>query len=209
MPEAAGLVAVTGRARRVAAGLAERRRTGTRIECRKKPSQTLSPRPCGADLVHPVVPVAGADERQALRAGRQRRVDRARRVAEERVDLGRDGGLEVGLPLALGERRALEIRRLLVPHARVARRLDVAQGRPRQPEQVVRAARARAAPRRLVPPVLHVALAELARRGPHEMLAREVGTDEDERRDVLQLVAEARTRRPAGSSPSGPRGATR
>ena len=52
-----------------------------------------------------------------------------------------------------------------------------------------------------VPPVLDVALAELARRGAQEVLAEEVGTDDAEGHDVLELIAEAEGARRAGSSP--------
>ena len=61
-----------------------------------------------------------------------------------------------------------------------------------QPEQVVGAAGARAAAAGDVPPVLHVALDELARGRAQQVLARRgPGRASDERHRVLELVAEA------------------
>ena len=50
------------------------------VACRNQPSQTLSPLPL-ADPVHAVVPVAGADQRQAVRADARGLVERRARSA--------------------------------------------------------------------------------------------------------------------------------
>ena len=57
----------------------------------------LSPRPAGADAVHAVVPVAAADERQAVGAGGEALVDRPHAVFEERAVLGGHARLAVRL----------------------------------------------------------------------------------------------------------------
>src|SRR5262249_25146186 len=63
--------------------------------------------------------------------------------------------------------------------------------------------RPRAATSGLVPPVLDVALAELAARAAQQVLAHERGAREEERHDVLDLVAEAEGA--AGLVVAGPR----
>ena len=144
-----------------------------------------------AHAVHPVVPVAAADQRQPVRAGRQAPVDRAHAVLEERGPLRGHARLAVGLLLVRRERRGLQEGCALVEHARVAGRPRVVRDRVGQPQQVVRAARARAAAARLVPPVLDVALDELAGGRAQQVLAREVRARERQRHHVLELVAEA------------------
>ncbi len=62
--------------------------------------------------------------------------------------------------------------------------------RVRQPDEVVRAAGARPPAARRVPPVLDVALAELPRRRPQEVLAHQRRPRHRERHRVLELVAE-------------------
>src|SRR5690606_1069022 len=57
-----------------------------------------------ADPVHAVIPVAGADERQAVLAGeRQALVEATGAMLEERRLLVRDVGHEEGIVLALGQ----------------------------------------------------------------------------------------------------------
>ena len=80
---------------------------------------------------------------------------------------------------------------LLVPHRRVAGRRDVVQRGEDQPQPIVGELRTHALPARLVPPVLHVALDELPRRGAQQLLAQHLRPGEDEREHVLQLIAEA------------------
>ena len=70
-------------------------------------------------------------------------------------------------------------------------REDVAAGRQRQPEVIVGAVRAHAAARGRMPPVLHVAFPELARRAEQQMLAQKARLGVDQRHRVLQLIAEA------------------
>ena len=132
-----------------------------------------------AHAVHAVVPVAAADERQAVRAGGQALVDRAQAVLEERAALGgrrAAGRRPPARPGASGGASRNGTRSSRTPVSPVVR--DVVRHRVRQPEQVVRAAGARAAAARLVPPVLDVALDELAAGGAQQVLAGEVGPGE-------------------------------
>ena len=70
---------------RARACLGERREQARASRSRNQPSQTLSPLPALADAVHAVVPVAGADQRQAVRAGqREALVEPAGAVLEQR-----------------------------------------------------------------------------------------------------------------------------
>ncbi len=147
--------------------------------------------PLAPDPVHAVVPVAAAEQRQPVGAGGDRLVDGAQTVLEERARFGGDRGLQVGLVGALVEQRRGEERHALVEHRRVAGHSQVARDGERQPEQVVRAAGARALARRRVPPVLDVPLDELAAGRAQQVLAREIGARQHQRHRVLQLVAEA------------------
>ena len=156
-----------------------------------------------ADAVHPVVPVSASHEGQPVRAGGQALVDRAQAVLEERAALRGHARLDVGLLRVRGEGRGFQERRELVEDARVSGRPRVVRRRVRQPQQVVRAAGARAPSARLVPPVLDVALDELVAGRPQQVLAGEVRPGERERHRVLELVAEPE--RPARLVVPGPR----
>ena len=71
-----------------------------------------------ADAVHPVVPVARADERQAVRAVLHRvRRWRARRARRASADCGETARQQIGLVLVRLEQRRLEERHHLVEHA--------------------------------------------------------------------------------------------
>ena len=146
-----------------------------------------------ADPVHAVVPVAGADQRQAVRAGQSRLlVEAARAVLEERRRLVGRPRLEERVVLAGRERRALEERNDLVEDRRVAGRLDVVRsgsrrarrGRRRcgcaRPGRTAAATSAGRRPRRTAAP-RRAAGARAPARGRAKV----------ERHAVLQLVAEA------------------
>ena len=124
---------------------------------------------------------------------REAAVERARAVLEERARCSSETrGCEVRLVLA-SARAARPSRNGTASSSTAASPVDleVVRDGVGQPEQVVGDARAHAAARRRVPPVLHVALDELPRRGAQEVLARELGLRHGERHHVLQLVAEA------------------
>jgi hypothetical protein len=188
--EPVALRPVARRARAVAARLAERGE-GAQDEEQEPADEDALAAAVLADGVHAVVPVAAAHERQPVRPDGQAAVDRTQAVLEERRLLLRHGGLEVGLELAGRQRLRLEEGDLLVQDRVVAGDLEVAQRRVGKEEEVVRAARARALAAARVPPVLHVALAELPRGGEQQLGAQQRWVDDSERHRVLQLVAEA------------------
>ena len=141
--------------------------------------------------VHAVVPVAGAHQRQAMLAEPQAVHDGAHAmVVEARRLLRLAGQIVVGVVLATDQTAVQEPGRL-VEHPGVARGQDIAAGRQRQPEIVIRAAGADPATRGRMPPVLHVALEELAAGAAQQMLAHQGRLGMDERHRVLQLVAES------------------
>ena len=145
-----------------------------------------------ADPVHAVVPVARADQRQAVGADREAPVERARAVLEQRRRVRRAPRLEVGVRLVRPQGRPVEERDHLVEDRRVAGDREVAIDGVGQPEAIVGDARPDAPAGRRMPPVLDVSLDELAGRGPQEVLARERrGSAIAQGHDVLELVAEA------------------
>ena len=88
------------------------------------------------------------------------------------------------------EQRPVDERHRLVQDRGVARRLEISAGDVRQPQAVVRDPRAHPPTRRRMPPVLHVALGELAGRGPQELRPGQVRPGRRQRQAVLELVAE-------------------
>ena len=103
-----------------------------------KPRAFASPfRP---DAVHAVVPIAAADEREAVGSDGEALVDRPNAVFEERPVLGRHARLAVGLVRVWREQRRFQKRHALVQHAHVASRADIFRRHIRQPQQIVRAA---------------------------------------------------------------------
>ena len=125
------------------------------------------------DAIHAVVPVAGADQRQAVRAVAQPMLNRSPRMLVQARRFGRAPGHVVPRLLVRRHRRTVEETHLLVEHAGVVGRLHVPAQRERQPEVIVRNARPNAAPRRRMPPVLHVALDELSARAEQQVLAQQ------------------------------------
>ena len=125
-----------------------------------------------ADPVHAVVPVAGAHQRQAVYAGRQALVDGAGAVlVHARALLAGARGV-VGILGAVGDPGTDEEGHPLVEHRAVRADLHVVGRGIGQPEQVVREMRAHPGAARHVPPVLDVALGELARRIDEDLLAQ-------------------------------------
>src|SRR5207245_9030704 len=115
----------------------------------------------GADSIHSIVPVASADQRQAVGADRQAPVERTGAVLEERGALGRDRGLEVRFEAVVRQHRALDEWDLLVENRRVPGDRDVVRGREGEPDPVIGDARPDAAARGRMPPVLDVAFEKL------------------------------------------------
>ena len=104
--------------------------------------------------------------------------------------LGAIRQIVIGFLLRL-DRPGFEEGNLFVEHAGVGDARDVAAGDVRQPEIVVGKMRAHAAAGRRMPPMLHVAFAELMRGGAQQMLAGEGRLGMHQRHHVLQLVAES------------------
>ena len=97
--------------------------------------------------------------------------------------------LEIRFVLPFGQRFAFEERDRFVQHGRVAGGFDELDDGIGQPEQVVGDARAHSAPRRRMPPMLHVTLDKLARSRPQEMFARKFALRNRQRHHVLELIA--------------------
>jgi hypothetical protein len=112
-------------------------------------------------------------------------------VLVERAALLRDGGKIVVLGLIGRQRPAFEEGNLFVEDRRIACGSAILVGDERQPQVVVGELRANAATAWRVPPVLHVALNELARCRAQDVLTGDRGRGVNERHDILQLVAEA------------------
>ena len=144
-----------------------------------------------ADAVHPVVPVARPDERQPMRPDCQAPVQRCGTVFVHRHRLPPGLGLEIRVGLVRAEGRALQVRDGLVEQRRVTRDGKVAFEHVGQPHAVVRDAGPDAAAGWRMPPVLHVTFSELVRCRSEQLLTRKVGPRDQERHDVLQLIAEA------------------
>ncbi len=86
--------------------------------------------------------------------------------------------------------------------------LHVVRRREGQPEQIVGTPGASSLTGRLVPPVLHVSLEELARGCMEQMGTQEVGPREAERHRILKLIAEAERSARLVEGGSGPEPAT-
>ena len=144
-----------------------------------------------SNAVHAVVPVAGADERQTMRADGQAALDGADAVLVESPALARHRGLTVGLRLAGRERGRFQEGHRHVEHGLITGELQVVGHRVREPQQIVGAAAPHAPAGMLVPPVLHVPFDELVGGAAQQVRAEEVRPRESERHHILQLVAEA------------------
>src|SRR5258708_6932064 len=89
------------------------------------------------------------------------------------------------------ERSTFQKGDLLIENAGVPDTRDVATGYVRQPQIVVGNAGAHSAARRWMPPMLHIAFAELIRGRAQKMLARQARCGMHERHHVLQLVSKS------------------
>ena len=144
--------------------------------------------PFDADAVHAVVPVAAAHQGQAVHADGQAVVDGARAVFVERGALVARLCDVVGVFGAWRHGLAREEGHHLVEHGRVASGVDVVDSGMAQPEQVVGEMGANASPGRRMPPVLHIAFGELARRRQQQLAAQHGRRHHRERHGVLQLI---------------------
>src|SRR3954447_17965157 len=85
----------------------------------------------------------------------------------------------------------MEERNLLIEQVPVARNANIVCNDQREENAIVGNACANAAPRRRMPPVLHVAFLELARRRTHDLCPRFLRGTVDDCHRILELVAEA------------------
>ncbi len=181
-------------ARRQVGRAARRGERGERRERRmQKPPEpdTFTP-PGFADPVHAVVPVARADQRQAMLADlRETGLQSAHAMLEQRRARFRDARDEERVLLVGGQRSSVDERDRYIENRAVAADVDVVRNRMREPDAVVGDPCAYAAAAFRQPPVLHVAFRKLARRRPQQMLARQGRAGDGERHAVLQLVAKA------------------
>src|SRR5438552_11959978 len=90
-----------------------------------------------ADAVHPVVPVAGAEQGQAVAAERQAAIEGPGAVLEQRRALLAGRRLIEGLGLGGRERRSFEKADRLVENGGIAADLDIMPDRIGQPDPVV------------------------------------------------------------------------
>ena len=175
---------------------------------RKKPIQTLVPMSQPAQYVDAVVPVAGAQERQAVLAEMlERIVDGEPRVLIDGRALARGARNDDPRFLASRHGFAFEEWRRLVEHGSIAAFAHIARQHVGQPQMRVARlgplAEARAAAGRAMPPLEHVAFAKLLARVQHDLRAAEPRLEENERQHVLQLVAIA-GRPPSWFGPTRP-----
>ena len=162
----------------------------------KKPRQPHAlAAPLRAHAVEGVVPVAGADAQQAVRAhaAREHAHEGAAAVLEHRAGLRARGERLVAVVLVLRQLLARKEGIFRAQDLRVAGLLCILAHRPRQPQQVVRDARAHAVLDRCtrVPPVAHVPGGKLVRARETDLLARRPAVKQQQVHRVLKLVAEA------------------
>ncbi len=144
-----------------------------------------------ADPVHAIVPVSPANQREAMAPDRQAPVEGARAVLEQGPRRFGDVGLEIHITLPGREGHPLEERNNFIEQAGLPGDLKVVENRVRQPEQIIGELSPHPPARRRVPPVLDVALGELPRGGPFDMLTRDVPLSHRERHHVLELITKA------------------
>ncbi len=157
-----------------------------------------------ADPVHAVVPVAAADQRQPVHAGRPAGLDRADAVLVDRLGGLGDRRLDVGVLLVERQSRGLDEGRALVEHARVARRLDVLGDDKREPVAIVGDVRADSSARVRLPPVLDVALGELVSARLEDLLCAPGPGERPAAPARLGAGLGSRTRRSTGTLRCGP-----
>ena len=142
-----------------------------------------------AHQVHAVVPVTGADERQAVLAEFEAVHDGSDTVFVKARRLFRAPGQIVVGVFIRAYRAALDEVDGLIQHAGVPCVQNIAARRERQPEVIVRTVRAHTPARWRMPPMLNISFRELTGRAQEQVLAHEVRSGVDEGHHVLQLIA--------------------
>ena len=123
----------------------------------------------------------------------QTTIERANAVFINRSRLGGNRRLHVDFLLVRFQQRLFEKRHHFIKHRSIAGNAYVERCDKWKPQEIVRKARAHAAARRRVPPMLHIALFELMTAGNQYLLTRDRRTAVDEGHDVLQLVAKTKS----------------
>ena len=137
-----------------------------------QPSQTLVPCAAFADAVHPVVPVAGSDQRHSVTRRSARWPDRDHgAVLEQGCGLVRNVRLEEIVMRPRLERQvpARNGTSLIQDRPRRPCTLDIPRDAIAQPDPIVRDARPHALAGMRQPPVLHVAFGELPAGGAQQV----------------------------------------
>src|ERR1019366_4042054 len=140
---------------------------------------------------HAIVPVAGSHQRQSVCADHEAGIKGTRAVLEQATDLIRDGRLKEAVVLSRLQMLAFQKRNHLIQHGAISGGADIMRDRVSEPGPIVGDARAHALTRMRQPPMLDVALDELARRGSWQMLTRHRRECRTERHPVLQLIAKS------------------
>src|ERR1017187_2275336 len=113
--------------------------------------------------VHAVVPVSGADQRKAVATDTEASVQGPGAMFKEAGARRRYPRLKIGFEVSRGKMFAFQKGYGLIEHTGFSRDFEEVDYGVRQPQQIVGNAGANAASRRRMPPVLDVALDELAR----------------------------------------------
>src|SRR5688572_30509995 len=124
-----------------------------------------------------------------MRTERETVIQTARAMLEKACSGLRDVRLEKRVVLSRIELATFEESDAFFQDRHITGRREVVDGGIRKPNAIIGDARANALSGRRQPPVLHIALQELATRGPQQMLASECGLRHYQRHSVLQLVA--------------------
>ena len=143
-----------------------------------------------AHQVQAVVPVAGADERQAVVAEFEAVQDGPDAMLVKARRFIRTSGQVVIRVFIRVYRAALEEENRFIQHAGVPAGEDVTAGGQRQPEVIVGAKGTHTPTRGRMPPMLNISFQELTGRAPQQVLAHQMRPGVDERHHVLQLIAE-------------------
>src|SRR5208282_4967037 len=143
-----------------------------------------------ADKVHPIVPVTGTHEGQAVFTKSQAPQDGSPTVFVQTGRLFRPVGQIVIRVLFRVNLPAIEEVCRLVQYPGIPRAENVPARRLGQPEVIIRTVGAYASARWGMPPMLDIALAKLTGRAEEQVLTKQVRLGMDKRHHVLQLVAE-------------------
>ena len=149
-------------------------------------------RPALADAVHPVIPVAGTDQRHPVFTRQVNGlIQPTRTVFKQAGTRLRYGRLKEIVVRTGRDRWPLQKRQFLIQNALIAGYGNIAGHAIAKPDAVVRNAGADPLPGMRQPPVLHVAFGELATGGAQQMRPRHFGPTKGQGHAILQLIAKS------------------